>query len=434
MDYVEYLANQNFEKRVADIRVGMDRQAEAFWERVDAEDDGIVERAQMVLDHTLVVTSTAVPQLLPKSWVEDLTEDLEALKVAVDALVELEDVSKTAAASFSSAVDAVAHELAMWPAPTTGDWRSAISEAATTYRRSAGQQLAALRSDIDAAGAALREIQQEAKESLATIQDANAAQHEELAARIAQLNLQVGALDTQRAAIADQVARSAERADQAISTFQLQFSDAQDARAKEFQAGLAQMTSQANAARVEAVESAERGIEAINAKVSEAGDLVSVFAAAGTANAYSKEAKEQAKLANGWRLAAIALAMLAGLAAVTLLFADDDAATNWSLIIGKLALAGTLGGLASYAARQSARHRGREERARHLELNIVTTGPLLLDVDESKQTEARLKVVEAMLQHQSNGPGSDKSDRAITDDQINMIGRLFEIARRSAGQ
>jgi hypothetical protein len=426
--YSELVSSAGFESRVATIREALERLSPEYLEMVDAEDGGIVERAQLLLDHVLVVTSSADPRLLPKTWVGDLIADLDSLHEAVEGLAVVETVTSPAVQALSSAADAVAHELVAWTPVPSGDWREAVSEAASTYRRSAGQQMASLRSDIEAATQRVVEVKDEVEQLAAGNRQASDARLETLKEEVAELTRAVSALDTQRSAIEQQVSRAAERADQVIAGLQEQFTAAQESRSTEFQRELRQISDTAKSARDKATAEADQGLAKIHAKVAEAGDLVAVFAAAGTANFYSREANQQAKLADRWRLAAIFLALCAGLSALALLFTNGDRDTNWSQIIGKLLLAVALGGLASYSAAQSARHRGREERARHLELNIETTGPLLHGVDEEKATEARLRVVEAML----NGHESERDTRtqAITDAQINMIGRLFEALQK----
>ena len=186
----------------------------------------------------------------------------------------------------------------------------------------------------------------------------------ELDEAIAALSAKVSGLDSQQQAVAAQVSRSAERADQTIATFQQQFANAQERRANEFEAAAQELKTLVDEEMV-----------SLQAKVEEAGELVTAFAAAGTANAYGKEAKHQAAAADKWRIVAIALSVCAALAAVTLIFDQRPEASELSLIVGKVAVGLAFGGLAGYAARQSGRHRTREEVARHSELNIVPSAP-----------------------------------------------------------
>jgi hypothetical protein len=433
-DYEGRISNAGFEDRISAIRSVRHGMSDEFLATVDAADEGIVDRLDLALDKTLVVISTVVnPMLTPRRWIDDLVDVLDKLKVAVDALAGLEEVTEPEVNALSAAVEGLTGELFYWPRSADADWREAVTQAASTYRRSAGQQLASLYAEIEEAGQELAAIREEAQTLSASNAQSNAEAMSTLHDRLEEFSVQMSALDTQRQAISDQVARSAERADQAIARFQEQFSAAQEARTTEHQARLNELATRADEARSELREKAEADIAAINAQVAEAEDLVSVFAAGGTANAYSKEANDQAKLADTWRGWAIVLAVTAAIATATLLFTETgkDGATNWSVVIGKAAIGLALGGLASYAARQSARHRAREEAARRLELIIVAFGPFARELtNEEKQDESRIKVMDAIFLRPVDRPKLDGGTKSITDEQINMLGKLFDLFTR----
>jgi hypothetical protein len=169
---------------------------------------------------------------------------------------------------------------------------------------------------------------------------------------------------------------------------------------------------------------ADEALAAIQAQVKDAEELVGVFAAAGTANAYSREAKEQGAKADGWRHWAIGLGVVAGVIAATVLIGVSNGDKAWQILIGKLAITVTFGGLAAYAARQSAHHRHREESARHLELNLATFGTLTQELSETDLQTARANLVAAMLQRDS-GPDRAEAD-VLGDAQINIITRLVD--------
>lgn len=168
-------------------------------------------------------------------------------------------------------------------------------------------------------------------------------------------------------------------------------------------------------------------LSAIQEHVDEAANLVSVFAAAGTANAYSKEAKEQGDTADTWRKAAIVLGIIAGVAAGTVLLGASSGETAWQLLIGKIAIGVTFGGIAGYAARQSARHRRREESARHLELNLATFGSLAEQLDSDALKQARADLVGSMLRRDDSRTTSDGDVAVVGEPQLLVIQRLLEM-------
>ena len=58
--------------------------------------------------------------------------------------------------------------------------------------------------------------------------------------------------------------------------------------------------------------------------------------------------------------------------------------------IGKLSASALIGGVAAYAARQSARHREREERARNFQLELQAFGPFIEPLSTEQQEEERV--------------------------------------------
>ena len=149
-DYAGRLEAADVAGYVARIRAQVASQPPAYLEEVDAEDDGIVERLQLVLDRALVVTSAAVPGVVPASWIKDLVGSLDSLESAVETVCSLESITVAAANALTSGVESVAVELMSWPLADREDWRDAVTQAASTYRRSLGQQLAAFNAELEA--------------------------------------------------------------------------------------------------------------------------------------------------------------------------------------------------------------------------------------------------------------------------------------------
>jgi hypothetical protein len=67
------------------------------------------------------------------------------------------------------------------------------------------------------------------------------------------------------------------------------------------------------------------------------------------------------------------------------LFAIFDRSDNTHVVVAKFIVSAALGGLAAYTARQSGRHREREERARNLQLELTAFGPFIEPLDKDQQ-------------------------------------------------
>jgi hypothetical protein len=222
-----------------------------------------------------------------------------------------------------------------------------------------------------------------------------------------------------------QITGAVARSDQSIAAYQQQFSDAQEKRSKEFTSAMNAVTSEGKAELDASRDEADTLVAAIQQQVDDSAELVSIFAAAGTANAYSKEAKAQSGTADGWRITAIVFAALAALAALSVLFKHNDQHPAWDIAIAKLTVGVALGGIAGYAASQSARHRHREEAARQVELRIAALGPITHDLSEEDQKLARGKFMESVLMS-SKVPDATNHEASITREQIGLVNQLAD--------
>jgi hypothetical protein len=298
-DYAGRLEAANLDGYVSRIRALLDSQSEEYLAEVDAEDDGVLERLQLVLDHVLVVSATAVPALVPRKWIDDLVQDLGALESAVQGVCELTSITVAAANALTSTVEAVAVELMTWPLTGGGDWRDSVTQAASTYRRSLGQQLLAFNAELDATRTDLEAVRATVEAAGTNFAEITTEKTAALDQSLAALTQRLSSLEAKQETVASQIDRSVERAaDATIATFQQQFATAQENRSVEYKASFDEQQA-----------SADESLEALAAKVDEAGVLVTAFAAAGTANAFSEEARDQAEAANRWRFVAIALAL-----------------------------------------------------------------------------------------------------------------------------
>lgn len=130
----------------------------------------------------------------------------------------------------------------------------------------------------------------------------------------------------------------------------------------------------------------------LDQKFEEAKDIVGVIARTGMTGGYQIYADRERADADRWRkvsvvIGVLAVAVLAGI----VVWSGVDHNTTWALALGRLLLAGGLGGVSAYAARQSSQHRERSERARGLELSLASIGPYLEAIDDE---DMKRKVLE----------------------------------------
>jgi|NGEPerStandDraft_8_1074529.scaffolds.fasta_scaffold29769_2 hypothetical protein len=135
--------------------------------------------------------------------------------------------------------------------------------------------------------------------------------------------------------------------------------------------------------------------------------LVGIIAANGTAGRYGKEFTEQRETADFWRWVTVVFGVLAVVAAILAAF-DNKAAT-----VGvKLGITILLGGVAAYTARQSSRHRSREEHARQLQLDLAAFPAFIEGLPPDAQETATVWMAERSFlgattveEDEDSGPG-----------------------------
>jgi len=243
------------------------------------------------------------------------------------------------------------------------DFEQAAKKAARTFQRSAQQRFGAVERRAEEAESSVEALTANLEGRRAEI-DALAEQfrvQQEEAAETRFAQLEARTQDLQGAA--ERHAQSIE----ALMTEQAEvFRKAQDERAEEHRER--EQGYESHFALLEAGTNrrADTLVSEIAVMKDRSAELVGAIGITGTAERYGKEFEEQQATANKWRMVTLALGVLAAVAAVVAAF-DHNATTAGT----KLAIAVLLGGVAAYTARQSARHRSREEHARQLQLDLT---------------------------------------------------------------
>lgn len=124
--------------------------------------------------------------------------------------------------------------------------------------------------------------------------------------------------------------------------------------------------------------------------------MVDAVSMAATTEGYGKEAKDQGKAANTWRWITVGSALLAAVVAFLAVNTDE---IDLEVLLGKLALSLILGGIAAYAARQSADHRQRERTSRDLQLELAVFGPFIERLDPDRQQQERVEMTRKTFGH-----------------------------------
>jgi hypothetical protein len=382
----------------------------------------VLDRTERVLDHVLVVVGSSDPLLVAAPAAQQLATGLDGISNALKNFAETNDAAHIQ--TLDQTVEDVAAHLGEWPCAVD---TAAISAAATSYRRSAGKQMATLRDELKTSLAGAKENEaklQELAERIAaestslanSVDEAKAAltevvdnQRNQALANLAEL--QAG-IDTQKAHV-----------DEVVSTFQKNSIELQEKRSEQFQAALTEMRGQHDELEKRMLDDTEGLVGEISQLKDDAVALVGVISATGTASAFNKEAQAQKKIADFWRWAAVAAGVLAAGFAVFLVVAKITTNTDSTHLVTRILGTIALTGVAGYGASQSARHRHREERAKRLELELVAFGPFVESLDDNRKQDARVALA-AKLFGQDDSPHGNEP--VLSEDSITLFGRLID--------
>jgi len=205
--------------------------------------------------------------------------------------------------------------------------------------------------------------------------------------------------DDAKAAVArleSAIAAQEQRASQTATEQAERFREAQDERADQFKAQLEAGDHDLEALRARFEEAAGTLIGEIERMRDESAQLVGAIGVTGTAERYDEEARSQKKAADNWRRGAVAFAAVAVLVALWAAFHTGQTTEN---LVAKLGIGLALGGIAAYCARQSARHRRREEDARAIQLDLAAFGPFIEALPQERKDEERIALGRKLFGH-----------------------------------
>lgn len=280
----------------------------------------------------------------------------------------------------STLIDAV-NQL---PAARDRDVEQAVKDAAAKFQNAATQRLNALKDNFSDARDEIKALELLIAERKTELSVAIGERKTEITNEIEALQtaFETKLTDYETQLESERAALSKLRTSQTAA-----FEEAEEQRGATAKDRLAKVESDLAALQETAsAEVAERVAE-IRRMEEESAQLVGAIGLAGTAERYGVEAKEQRKAANTWRWITVVLALAAVAVAIAVV---GEESLEERVLIGRLALSGILGGLATYTARQSARHRGREEAARALQLELTAFSPFIEPLTREQQEEERV--------------------------------------------
>ena len=332
------------------------------------------QRLEAVLVYAQTILAAADPDLISEASATDLEQALGQI---------LADPTETPPNAVTHG-DRLLDSLARLPVARGHQAEQAAKKSAATFQRSAQQRLAALRSEFEVT-----------KSELQTIETSILARKDEVDSTIEERRTEISTkIDTLQSEFREKLAEFAAQ----IENERTAFSELRTSQTQTFESSQAEHATETreafadfqgkfevlvNAARTEV----DQRVAEIRRMESESSDLVGAIGLAGTAERYGEEVAEQKKVADWWRRGTVVLALTAVIGVVFAIAEKHPAAETFA---GKLALSIILGGIATYAARQSSYHRKREQHARDLQLELTAFSPFIEPLAADQQEEERV--------------------------------------------
>lgn len=224
------------------------------------------------------------------------------------------------------------------------------------------------------------------------------------------------------------------------STFQTNFDNLKSQHNQEFQNDKKTYRSEINDAKEEFREEIDELkstidtdtsslVESLEQKLEDAKKIVNVIGNVGVTGNYQIIANEHESTANLWRWIAVGfMAVFSGLLVWTIIDLSSDG-FNWTKSIIRLVAAAALSYPATYAAKESSKHRKLETLNRTAELELASVDTFIEMLDETKKQEIKSKLVEKYFGNdKSNVLGNDKETEELSvsgfEKIINAISKM----------
>lgn len=379
-----------------------------------AEDDAAAleafERLRSV--HGLITRrlANADPDTVPVQPLANMVPHLTNLNIEVQSFVSNQNIAHLTNAN--SHADNILPQIAAIPALVTPDDVDGMREAITSFRRSAGQLIHNLEQEASEYREAMDQDRQTSNQSIDDSKESLSELEAELERVQTEIQSQKSRLDTAIAEFQSQFSKQQDvrqeqfteaekdRADANRETFEKQeerFSTIADEHKKKLASiceAAGEKLKSFQDSREKAVQSDIRALEEYKKK---AETLVHVIGNTGMVGGYQKTANIARNTARFWQGAAIVA--FAGLIwfAIKVFSATQSPDFAWSVLTGRVFVAGTFGIAAAYASRLSDRHEEIERYNRRVELELASIDPYLVGIQVDRQEAIKEELAKRMF-------------------------------------
>lgn len=171
-------------------------------------------------------------------------------------------------------------------------------------------------------------------------------------------------------------------------------------------------------------------INDLQTKLNDAKKLVNVIGNVGVTGNYQNIANHHKTTANVWRVIAIGFMCLLSALLIYSIWKVSDPTYDWHKAIIRIVAAAILIYPATYAARESSRHRHLENINRKSELELAAINPFIEMLDESKKQLIKEKLVEKYFGNNAGDNHSDKEESVSIDAVERLIKLISSVTKK----
>lgn len=222
------------------------------------------------------------------------------------------------------------------------------------------------------------------------------------------------------------------RLDSAIEQYQQQFSEAQERRANQFREELDELAAEAESRLKERQIRAEDVVSGLEATKEEVERLAAAISGTTQAGHHKQYADDEDAAADLWRWIAVSAALIVAAMAV-FAFLRQGPAVSWAVFWAKVVLALPFAAIATYAGRESGRHRRNAQRARDRQIDLLAIRPYLEDMDKTAANAIRSIVALRLFGRESEQDEDYEGDAPTGRDlTAKTIDTLMDLLKRGS--
>lgn len=249
-------------------------------------------------------------------------------------------------------------------------------------------------------------------------------QKNELETKIEALKLDLESKQTELNQIETKISTKEKEIESLTTNFQSQFDTSNTAFSKQVADDRTTFRAEIDADREKIKTDTDGIIKDLERKLNDANKLVNVIGNVGVTGNYQIIANEHKKTADNWRtIAIIFMCILSGLLIFSI-WKIGDINYDWHKAIIRIIASAILIYPATYASRESGKHRKVENLNRKLELELSSISPFIEILDETKKQEIKAKLVEKYFGNNTSLDSDGDKNENISASMLETIVKL----------